>query len=65
MAGAADSDVIFQFPQMGRVVKVSAIDPVSLIEVSIVGDPRMGEEALRRAALDKLLCRLRRDGSSG
>ena len=47
-------DVIFEFYQVGAYVKVSAVDPVSLTEVAIVGDPSRGETALKQAALAKL-----------
>jgi len=46
--------VIFEFINIGAYVKVSAIDTRSGTEVSIVGDPRRGEEALRRVAMRKL-----------
>lgn len=46
--------VIFEFINIGAYVKVSAIDTRSGTEVSIVGDPRRGEQALRRIALRKL-----------
>lgn len=46
--------VIFEFITIGAYVKVSAIDTRSGTEVSIVGDPRRGEPALRRLALRKL-----------
>lgn len=38
----------------GSYVKVSAIDPVTTEEVSIVGDPTAGEERLTRVAVRKL-----------
>ena len=40
---------------MGDYVKVSAIDPVTRREASIVGDPAAGKEALSRLAVRKLL----------
>lgn len=46
--------VIFEFISIGSYVKVSAIDTRSGTEVSIVGDPRRGEVALRRVAMRKL-----------
>ena len=39
---------------IGRYVKVTAVDVSSGREVSIVGDPRRGERALRDAAIRKL-----------
>lgn len=47
-------EVIFEFYQVGNAVKVSAVDPDTMVEVSIVGAPHLGEESLRQAALRKL-----------
>jgi len=52
---------LLEFRQVGAYVKVSAMDPDSLTEVSIVGDPAAGESALRRAAVRKLQYVMRRD----
>ena len=49
-----DSDVLLEFYHVGHYVKVSAVDPVSRIEVSIVGDPTRGRRALEDAAIRKL-----------
>ena len=46
--------VLFEFSAIGNSVKVSAVDPVTLREVSIIGPVTAGEEALKRAALQKL-----------
>ena len=46
--------VIFEFRRVGAFVKVSAVDPRTLTEVSIIGSPRAGEEILKRTALRKL-----------
>lgn len=54
MANGRDDGVIFEFITIGAYVKVSAIDPVTGIEASIVGNPASGETALRRTALRKL-----------
>lgn len=54
MTGGRDNGVIFEFISVGAYVKVSAIDPLTGTEVSIVGDPMSGEAALRRTALRKL-----------
>lgn len=48
------TEVIFEFRQVGNAVKVSAVDPVTNTEVSIVGSPRMDKAALKSAALRKL-----------
>ena len=46
--------VIFEFVRVGPAVKVSAVDEVTGTEVSIVGDPSVGEAALKRLAERKL-----------
>ena len=51
---AQSGEVIIEFYQVGAYVKVSAVDPVTMTEVSIVGDPDVGEEALTRTAIKKL-----------
>ncbi len=47
-------EVIFEFYQVGNSVKVSAIDPASLVEVSIVGPANAPRAQLERTALQKL-----------
>jgi hypothetical protein len=47
-------EVIIEFHQVGDYVKVSAMDVVTLTEVSLVGDPSAGEAELTRIALRKL-----------
>ena len=54
MASRDDNRVILEFIPRGAYVKVSAIDPVTGTEVSIVGDPTRGEAALRQLAIRKL-----------
>ncbi len=48
------NEVIIEFLRVGNSVKVSAVDPESRIEVSIVGAPGAGEETLKRTAIRKL-----------
>jgi hypothetical protein len=48
-------EVLFEFQQVGDYMKVSAIDPLSNTEVSIVAAPRMDKAALKQAALKKLI----------
>jgi hypothetical protein len=45
---------IIEYYQLGTSVKVSAIDPVTLKEVSIVGDARAGNDELAKLAVRKL-----------
>jgi hypothetical protein len=47
-------EILFEFTAVGNSVKVCAVDPVTLREVSIIGPVSAGEEALKRAALQKL-----------
>ena len=53
-SGEDEGDVLLEFLRLGATVKVTAIDPKSLVEVSIVGPSSAGEAALRRVAIDKL-----------
>ena len=46
--------VIIEFRRIGASVRVSAIDPETLIEVSIVGPASADEEELTRNVLKKL-----------
>lgn len=46
--------VIYEMIAVGRYVKVTAVDTRTGTEVSIVGDPRRGEHALRETAKRKL-----------
>ncbi|RED53384.1 DUF6898 family protein [Aestuariispira insulae] len=45
---------IIEMVRQGAYVKVSAIDPVSKLEVSIVGDPSVGPDILKSHAIRKL-----------
>ena len=60
-------EVILEFRQIGNAVKVTAVDPETLVEVSIMGSAASGEETLRRAALRKLdyVLRKRQGGGYG
>jgi hypothetical protein len=49
---------IIEFHQVGNAVKVSALDPVTLTEVSIVGAPAMSEAYLTQTVIRKLEFRL-------
>ena len=59
-------EILLELYQVGNSVKVTAVDPETLIEVSIVGDPAAGQEALKQAAINKLeyVLRKRRKGGS-
>lgn len=51
---------IVEFWQIGDVVKVSAVDPATLTEVSIMGPRSAGEAVLEQTALRKLKYMLRK-----
>jgi len=45
---------IIEFHRIGNAVKVTAMDPRTLTEVSMVGDPGAGEAELTRLVVRKL-----------
>lgn len=47
-------DYIIEFTVIGNVMKVTAIDPYSGTEVSMVGSPAMSQEFLAKRAIKKL-----------
>lgn len=55
-------EVLFEFRRIGAYVKVSAIDPATNTEASIVGDASASEAYLRQTALRKLQYVLARQG---
>lgn len=46
--------VYFEMREIGKYVRISAIDPITNTEVHIAGDPTAGQEALKRLAVKKL-----------
>lgn len=46
---------IVEFHQVGNSIKVTAFDPLTLTEASIVGSPNAGKEQLSQLAVRKLL----------
>jgi hypothetical protein len=61
----AGREVILEFQRLGNAVKVTATDPETLVEVSILGPVRSSEAELTRAALDKLDYVLRKRADEG
>jgi hypothetical protein len=45
---------IIEFTQIGGSVKVTAVDPKTMTEVSIVGSPQYSQDFLTRQAVKKL-----------
>jgi len=54
MAEVPRREILLELQRIGNAVKVTAVDPETLVEVSIIGPPGAGEEALKRAAISKL-----------
>lgn len=55
-------EYLIEFRQIGGTIKVSALDPVSGTEVSIVGDAKASEAELKRIAVNKLEYVMQRSG---
>ena len=54
MGKPGEDDIIIEFRRIGGSVKVSAMDPKTLTEVSIVGPATASEDELTRTAVRKL-----------
>jgi hypothetical protein len=52
--GGTEDDYLLEFRRIANTVKVTAVDPVSGTEVSIVGPANAGREYLSRTAVRKL-----------
>jgi hypothetical protein len=61
MTAAEDREVYFEFVAIGNVVKVTAIDSVTGIEVSVMGPTRATKADLQKVAMQKLKKRLERE----
>lgn len=55
--------VYFEFTAIGASVKVTAIDAVTGIEVSVIGPASAAQAHLEQVALQKLKARLAREGA--
>ena len=51
---AERGEVIIEFLRLGGLVRVRALDPMSLVEVTLQGPATAGEAVLRQAVLRKL-----------
>ncbi len=54
MQNDADTDYLIEFVRIGNSVKVSAIDPVTGMEASIIGPANLSDAQLSRNAIAKL-----------
>jgi hypothetical protein len=61
----ARQGVIFEITRIGGSMKMTAIDPVTLVEVSVVGPAHWDESTLRRNAMRKLEAALARRHEGG
>lgn len=48
------AEVYFEFQQIGAYVKVTAIDPETLVEVSVTGAASASQQSLKQLALRRL-----------
>lgn len=55
-------EIIIEFYNVGQIVKVSAMDSLTLTEISIQGPKSAGEAVLKRNALKRLEYVLRKKG---
>jgi hypothetical protein len=54
MSERGGREVLIELMQVGNAVRVTAVDPVTGTEVTIVGSPSDGEDVLKRNAVNKL-----------
>jgi len=57
--------VLFEIVAIGNAVKVSALDPITNTEVSVVGSVATSAYSLKMNALRKLKAKLRKEGPRG
>jgi len=62
MTKSEEHEVYFEFVKIGNAVKVTAIDSVTAIEVSVMGPANAAQFDLKQLALRKLEARLKREG---
>ena len=63
MTQNSGGEFLIEFRRIGNSVKVSAIDPITAREVSIVGPANIGQEQLSRVAVQKLKYVLRKESA--
>ena len=61
MADEASREVYFEFVAIGNAMKVTAIDSVTAVEVSVMGPVGAAQTDLQQLALRKLEARLRHE----
>lgn len=63
--GSGDGEAIVEFRRIGAALKVIAVDPITGMEVSMVGDPRLSQQELARLAVQKLRYMQKRQQNPG
>lgn len=58
-------EILLEFYPVGRIVKVTAVDPVTLTEVSIQAPAHLSEDAMSNAAIAKLTYVLKKRAGDG
>ena len=56
-------EVLFEFVVHGNFVKVMAVDPITGIEISMVGDSRASKATLEKLATKKLIMVIKRNNT--
>ncbi len=64
-SGIGLHEVLFEFRKVGKYTRVSAIDPDSGTEVIMIGDPKQGQEVMKRLATRKLVYVMNKKGIRG
>ena len=54
MSSKADREVLFEFQNVGGIIKISAVDVESKVEVSLQGASYANRDMLKKTALAKL-----------
>ncbi len=60
MIDTKPGEVLFEFKRLGAYVKVTALHPASLTEVTITGDAKAAQQHLQLLALNKLKLALKK-----
>ena len=57
-----EREVYFEFVKIGNAVKITAVDSLTAVEVSVMGPANAAQSDLERVALRKLKERIKREG---
>ena len=62
MSDPDEREVYFEFVKLGNAVKITAVDSLTAVEVSVMGPANAAQSDLERVALRKLKARIKREG---